>query len=172
MFNVLIISLSFFLDGVCSNLIQISNLCYPLFSLLSLIIVYPYFYKKNRKKYYIYAFLTGNLYDILYTNTLFLNGFYFLLISVFINMIYNLITNNIYNSILISIFIIICYRLFTYLFLLLIGYVKLDIKYLFESIYSSLFINIIYIILFYNCCYLIDKKMKRHRGKKRIIICR
>lgn len=160
MFNILILLISFFLDGVCSNLILISNLFYPLFSLLSLVIVYPYFYKKNRKKYYIYAFFIGVLYDIIYTNTLFLNGFCFLFISIFINMLYSLITNNVYSSILISVFIIVCYRLFTYLFLLLMGYIQLDIKYLFESIYSSLIVNIIYFVLFYCCCCLINKKRK------------
>lgn len=166
MSNILIMVLSFFLDGICSNLIQISSLFYPLFSLLSLVIIFPYFSKKNRRKYYIYAFLIGLTYDILYTNTLFLNSLYFLAAGIFINLLYNLITNNIYSCILISIFIIICYRLFTYLFILLNNYVKLDIRYLFESIYSSLIINIIYVIFFYYLCYLINKKRKRRKSKR------
>ena len=73
----------------------------------------------------------------------------FLLLAILMRMIYDLLTDNIYNAIFISFFSIICYRLFTYLILILTGTLTFHIEVLFLSISSSLIINIVYLFVFY-----------------------
>lgn len=160
-----IIFISFFLDGICSNLLQLSPLLYPLFSLLSLVIIFPYYKKRNIKKYYITSLLLGLIYDVVYTNTLFLNMLFFFLLSILISLLYNLLNNTMLNAFLISFFLIVCYRLFTYLVLLFTDIVTFDINVLFTSIYSSLIVNIIYLLLFYYITKIISKKCRIYSRK-------
>ena len=71
--------ISFILDNLISNFINHNSLFYPLFTMLSLIIIYPKFNKKDNK-YYICSFILGLIYDITVSDTLFLNAFIFLLL--------------------------------------------------------------------------------------------
>ena len=153
---IIILIISFILDNILSNLLLVSNLLYPLCSLLSLVIIFPYFKKRDLKKYYIYSMILGLLYDIVYTNTLFLNFVLFFLVAILIRTIYNVAPYNMITTLLSSIFIIILYRLSIYLILVIINYEVLDINILFRSIYSSLIINLIYVLLFYS----ISRKIK------------
>lgn len=165
MIQIVIVLISFFLDGLLSNLTKFSSLLYPLLSLLSLVVIYPYYRKKDIKKYYINSLVLGLCYDILYTHTLFLNMLFFLFLAILIKMLYNILTNNFYSTIFISFFLIICYRLFTYLLLLATGYVRSDIEIFFRSIYSSLIINIIYLLLCYYGTRLVSKKYHLYLSK-------
>ena len=153
---IFIILISFYLEGILSNIINISFLI-PLFTLLSLIIIYPYLF--NRKKdYFIICFIIGLLYDIGYTDTIFLNAFIFLLIGYIIHLINIVITNNWFNVMIISLFVITIYRIITYLVLIFINYLKPDIELLKNSILNSLIINIIYIIIIYKITDIISRK--------------
>lgn len=153
---ILITLISFYLEGILSNVINLNYLI-PLFTLLSLVIIYPYLF--NRKKdYFIICFIIGFLYDIGYTDTLFLNAFIFLLIGYIIYLINIFITNNIFNVTIISIIIIIIYRIITYLVLIFINYLTPDIDLLIKSIMNSISINIIYILFMYKITDLISRK--------------
>ena len=143
------IIISFVLDNFISNFINHNSLFYPLFTLLSLIIIYPKFTKKLNK-YYLISFLLGLTYDIAVTDTLFLNAFIFLLLSYIINYIFKTIPYNYFSVLIISIVSIIYYRLITYLVLLLLNYLNFNIVVLLKSIYNSLILNIIYITILYN----------------------
>lgn len=150
--------ISFLLDGVLSKYISPNSLLLPLFTLVSLVIIYPYF-NNNNYRYFKYIAILGFLYDIVYMNMLFYNFFVFMLLG-FINMfIKYLLSHRIYINIFIVIVLIVVYRLINYIFLnLTIG--NLSINYLIKSIYSSLILNIIY------CCsiYLISEwYSKKHR---------
>ena len=92
-----------------------------LFTLISLIIIYPYFHNKERN-YFILSFLIGLLYDIVYTNTFLFNAIMFLIIAYIIKKINSYISNNYINVAIISLIIIIIYRLIVYLVLCLINY--------------------------------------------------
>ena len=72
--SILILLISFMLDSIVSNLVPLHSLFTPLFSLVSLIVVYPFFYG-DKKKFLIYSGIYGFLYDIVYTNTIFVNTF-------------------------------------------------------------------------------------------------
>lgn len=155
---ILIILVSFYLEGILSNIINISFLI-PLFTILSLIIIYPYLY--NRKKnYFIICFIIGLLYDIGYTDTLFLNAIIFLLIGYIIHLINIVITNNWFNVVIISLFIITIYRIITYLVLIFINYITPNLNILINSILNSILINIIYIIVTFK----ITDRISRKKG--------
>ena len=72
----IVMLISFVLDGVFSNILKAPFL--PLFSIVSLVVMENY--KKSEKNYLINCSILGLLYDLVYTNTLFLNSLYFLLI--------------------------------------------------------------------------------------------
>ena len=50
--------------------------------------------KKDKKKYLTYSFVVGIIYDLLYTNLLFLNGLIFLVLGLLITVLYQNIGNN------------------------------------------------------------------------------
>ena len=93
--------ISLILDNFVSNFINHNSLFYPLFTLLSLIIIYPKFTKKINK-YYLTSFLLGLIYDVAVTDTLFLNAFIFLLLSYIINYIFRKIPYNYLSVLIIS----------------------------------------------------------------------
>ena len=105
----------------------------------------------NTINYLIVCGVTGLFYDLIYTNTPFINTISFILIGLLIP---NLKKYNIYFK---SIIVIIFYRFISYFMLVLIGYTKFNINLLFKSIYSSIILNIIFIILV-KLCYNIKRK--------------
>ena len=153
----IIIFLSLILDGIISN---ISSILIPLFTLLSLIIIKPYY--KINKNYLILSFILGILYDIAYTDLLYINAILFLLIGYFIIFITKRLKDNIFNVTIISILTIIYYRTLSYLTYIISTKDIFNINILFKSIYSSIIINIIYIII----CYIITSKKSKKTYRK------
>ena len=141
--------ISFLLDGVFSNVITIhNNMLIPLLSVMSLIIIYPYF-KKDDIKYLEYIFIYGLIYDLVYTDTLILNAIVFTFIGLIIIGINIIISNNYLNISLIAFLVIISYRIITYFILVFTKYLEFDFAVLLKGITSSLLLNIIYAILLY-----------------------
>ena len=148
-FPTIIVLLSFMAEGIISNYISMNTIIFePLFTLISLIIIYPYFHNKE-KKYFILSFSMGLLYDIVYTNTFLFNAIMFLIIAYIIKKINSYISNNYINVAIISLIIIIIYRLIVYLVLCLINYFNFDIRSLLYSIADSLVLNMIYSVVLY-----------------------
>jgi len=74
---ILLIFLSFLLEGFFTNLVSLNSIFIPLFTLTSLIMLYPFFdINNNSHKYIIVAIVFGLLYDIVYTNSSFINTIY------------------------------------------------------------------------------------------------
>ena len=137
------IFISLILDGIFSKWIN------SLFTPLALIFLY-----KNNDRY-LYALLAGFIYDIAYTDTLFLNAIIFVLLLYLIELIFKKITFNFFNVVLISILIIILYRVSIFLILVVINYIDFNLFNLLYGILYSL-INIIFVIIYY----FISKKFK------------
>lgn len=150
---------SFFLDSILTTFIPIDSIFLPLFSLISLIVIYPYFHKEENS-YIKFSFLLGLLYDIVYTDTLFLNAFVFLLISFCIKLIHEYISNNIFNVSIMGLLVVTIYRIITYFILAIINYLSYDFNELLVSIYSSLIINVFYGIILYLVTDFISRKYK------------
>lgn len=146
--------ISFLLDGIISNHYNF----YSLFTLMYLIFI-------NRKKNkYTITLIIGFLYDIAYTDTLFLNAFMFVLILYIIEKFYNYFKNNFINTVLLSFIIIFIYRVITYLLLCMIDYLNFESFDLITSIYKSLIINLIFVMIIYLFNIFI-KRRKNHKIK-------
>ena len=76
---IIILICSFFLDGILSNFLPYMvgdlSIFTPMLTIVSLIVVYPFFIKKERY-YFISCFVLGICYDFMYTNLLFYTGLY------------------------------------------------------------------------------------------------
>lgn len=134
--------IAFFLDGIIAKYFTI----YPVLTLLSLI-----FLKENK---YLLVIIFGLLYDITYTDTLFLNTTIFYLLLFFIDYYFSKINKNFLNTIILGIILILIYRFSTYIILYLLNMVSLDITSFIKTLGLS-FISLIYIIIRYFYKYLL-----------------
>lgn len=144
----IIMIISFILDGVISNLINYNSLMYPICSLLSLIIVYPYF-NQNDNTYLVASFLLGILYDVVYTDTIFFNACLFLILALSLKKVFKKFSYKYFSVLITTLVSIVSYRTISYITLVLIHYLNYNIYTFCKGIYSSFIINIIYITLFY-----------------------
>lgn len=137
-------SISFILESIISNMYSYNLL----FSLISLVVLYPFF-KNDDTMFYIYAFVFGLVYDLSYTDTIIFNASLFLLAAFLIKRINLMISNNAISVLLISFITIIYYRVLTFISLILVGYLPFNLALLFKSIINSIFLNLIYAFLIY-----------------------
>ncbi len=137
--------ISFYLEQSINLLFDNNHLFIPLFLLVSLIMSYHLLKKKENIIFV--ALVFGLLYDIVLTQTLFLNTLIYLILSIII-LIYNkYVTYNMINTIIITILSIILYRLLTYITYVVLYDRNIIIMEFIRSIYSSLIINIIYVVI-------------------------
>lgn len=140
---------SFLLEGIVSNFISINtNFLAPTFTVIALIIVYPFF-TGNDLEYLIVSFLYGFLYDLVYTDSIMMYAIIFLFIAVIIKVFNVWFSNHIINVIFITIFTNVIYRAITYLTLVLVGFLNYNYWVFMKSFYSSFILNIIYAILLF-----------------------
>ena len=128
----------------------------------SMVLLEPYF-KKNKDKYFVFCFLLGLVYDIVYTGTYFMNAGIFLIIGCIVIYIDSVTPNNLFVSILELLFLIVLYRFLCFLFLFLNGVIGFDLFLFFRSIYSSIILNIIYGVCLYFILIFISSKFKIKR---------
>ena len=160
-----ILILSFLLEGSFSNLVYKNSLFIPLFFITSLSIIYPYF---NNKKlnFIIVCLICGMFYDIIFTNSTFINTLSFPICGCLIILGYNYMNYNIFSSNFINTIVLILYRVISYLLLCLVSFTSFNIIELYESIYSSIIANVIYGILIYGLIYILNKIFKIKRVEK------
>ncbi len=139
---------SFFLEGAFTNLISNNSLFVPMFTITSLTILYPYFNNKQ-PKFMMMATLFGFFYDIIYTDSLFVNTFSFLIASIAIIIIYNYINMNWININVLNIVIIAIFKVVSYMILCMVGYMHFKSNILIQGIYHSILVNILYGIILY-----------------------
>ena len=160
---VVILIISFLLDGIIFSLSSINSTISPLFSLLSLILVYPY-YCNDKRKMFVCAIFVGLLYDIVYSNSLFFNTLVFTGMLYLVDQIHKVLTNSFFNTFLVSNIVICVYRIVDYLFFLVLGMIGNDVTSLINSISNSLIINYIYVIIFSFILYIVSKKLQIKRN--------
>ena len=154
----LILVISFLLDNLISFFLNTNLLFNPLLSLVSLIIIFRYYHRKDENKYLITSFVLGLVYDIVCTDTIFLNAGIYLLLSLFIIKFYKIFSYNLLNSAILLIIVIIIYRSITFLVLSNFNFISFNLYHLLQSIYSSLILNLLYLSFFF----LKNKKYKRY----------
>lgn len=142
---------SFLIEGFMSN-IFVSTLTYisyftTVYTIISLVIVYPYFY--NKKKYYILLVIFGLLFDSLYTSTFIVNICIFLVIGFVIHILNNVLSENVFTANIISIVSIICYHVLSFVILSIVGYADYSFLLLGRIIVHSMLMTIIYTSISY-----------------------
>lgn len=140
---------SFLLDLFLLSTIGQNSVLFPLCSLMSLIIIYPFFKKYQYNKFLIICIILGGLYDVVFTGTLLLNVGIFLLTGIIIKIVFRVFSNNLIGNILTGFVTIFIYRTISYFVFCLSGYLDFSVLELIRGLYSSLIVNLIYIILFY-----------------------
>ena len=139
--------ISLLLDGILTNFLpyMVSDLSFftPLLTLTSLVIIYPLF-KKEKKKFLIFSFVSGMIYDLFYTNLLFFNGFLFLLLSLIIIKLYEIFGGGYLKILFHILIIIILYETFTALLIIIFNLVPMNIDKLIYKISHSILLNLIY----------------------------
>jgi len=127
--SIILLIFSFLFEGFISNYISSSLVEYNIFStlytLITLTVIYPYFY--NKKKYYILLLIFSFLIDIVYTNTLILNVVLFIAISLIVKFLNFILPENILMVNIMSICSVILYHILSYIILTIIFIVVISI---------------------------------------------
>lgn len=103
---------------------------------------------KDLKKSLIFSFLIGLIYDIVMTNTYFLNATIFLVVSWIMRKYNQYIDKNKVTILFYFLLEIFLYRFFVYSTLVIIQYKKLSIILFIKSILYSIFLNILFLKLY------------------------
>ena len=165
MIAIIILIISLVLDGILTNFLPYSvgdlSLFTPFLTLTSLIMVYQFYYHKD-KEYMVTAFILGMLYDLFYTNLLFFNGLLFLLISYIVIKWYKVTGFNLISVLIYVPVLIIVYELVYAGIVLAFDLVPMTVERLLYKISHSLILNIIYGELVYLIILLIPNKYKKY----------
>lgn len=161
---IIMVIFSLLTDGILTNFLpyMVNNLSFftPMFTLVSIVIIYPFF-KKRLRDYFIICFITGIIYDLFYTNLLFFNGLLFLAIGILTMLFYRYFEVR-YFTLVLAIIVMICvYECLTAGIILLFQLVPLTFGKLFYKISHSLLLNIIYGEILYGIIQLLPKKYRR-----------
>lgn len=164
MISIIIVTISLILDGVLTNFLSYGvdhlTLFTPLTTLISIISIYPFFYH-NEKKYYIISFIIGMIYDLFYTNLLFVDGLIFLFIAYFFSKMHKLTGLNSLWIAVYSLVIIVVYEVLVCFIILGFNLVPISIERVVYKILHSLILNIIYAELVYIITKFLPKKYKK-----------
>ena len=159
---IIITIISFLLEGIFSFYIPISSRFWlPIPTLLSVCFCHVYFLKN--KNYIWYSFLTGILYDIAYTNTLFLHGILFVCMGYIGKKISKFISHTWYQFLIMTIMLIVIYRLLSYIILISVGYLHFNLSFFLSITMASFLWNLIYSALLYGIDHVILKKFTTKR---------
>lgn len=156
--KVIILIVSFLLEGVISNFVPINGFMAPLFTLVSLIVIYPLF--DDVSEYYKYVFVTGLVYDLFYTDTIIFHAIIFCFMAFIITRMNLVLSDNYINFLIIMAICILIYRTFTYSLLVLVSSVSFSFIALILSILKSLIINLIYSAILFFVLKKVRKKSK------------
>ena len=164
MLTSIILIVSILLDGVLTNflpyLVNDLSIFTPLFTVVSIFIIYP-LNRKKETKFFILIFIVGIIYDLLYTNLLFLNGLLFVLIALLSKVIYKNFETSYFKLIIYTILIIIVYESVYAGILFIYRVVPITFYKLIYKISHTLILNIIYTEILYLIINKLPKKYKR-----------
>lgn len=163
MLSIIIMIISLLLDGLLTNYLPylVNDLSFftPLFTLISIFIVYP-LYRKKEKEYFISIFILGFVYDLIFTNLLFFNAVLFVFVGFLIKYIIKNFELGHIKIIIYVLLIVIFYESLTALFLGIFNIVPITIDRLIYKITHSLLINIIYSELLFIIIKILPKRFK------------
>ena len=149
--SIILLIISFLFEGFISNYFSSSfndlNFFSTLYTLITLVVIYPYFY--NEKKYYILLIIFSFLIDITYTNTLILNVVIFICISLMVKFLNFILPENILMVNIMSLSSVIMYHVLSYAILTIINYNTYPFFLLLDICINSIIMTIIYTTFIY-----------------------
>ena len=162
----IIIVVSFILDLIFSNFLPYMegdlSLFTPLITIVSLLLIVDFFDRED-KKYYITCFVTGMLYDLFFTDLLFLNGFLFLGLGFVSKFIYKNEKVD-YIRLIFYLILIVCLYEGSVAFLITIfNIVPVSIDKVIYKISHSLILNLIYGEILFFVINMLPKRFRRKR---------
>lgn len=164
MISVIILVVSFLLDGILSNFLPYMvgdlSLFTPMFTIVSLVIIYPFFTKKL-KYFFITCFLVGLVYDFMYTNLLFYNAVLFLAVGLILMFLYRYIRPSWLSLILFIVVVIAGYECMNSIVILAFQLVPMTFYRLLYKISHSLLLNLCYGEILYFIIWLLPERYKR-----------
>lgn len=160
----IIMILSLVFDGILTNFLPYleGDLSYftPLFTVMSILILYPFF-RKEEKKYFIIIFLLGIIYDLYFTNLLFWNGLLFLIVAYLSKILYKNYGFGFLKMILYSAILVVVYESCNALIIFIFQLVPITLSKLIYKITHTYLLNMIYMELLYILIRIIPKKYKK-----------
>ena len=160
----IILGITFLIDGILTNFIPYMegdlSLFTPLITVVVIFLISPLFENKQ-KKYYITAFVCGLLYDLFYTDLLFVNAFLFLLIAICSIYVYKNQEIDYIRILIYLVLLIALYESSIALLIVIFNVVPMSFPKLFYKIGHSLLLNLIYGEVIYLIIANLPKKYKR-----------
>lgn len=154
-----VLVLSFLLDGAITRVLPTNTLFLPLCTLVSLVIIYPYFNNKD-EKFFTYCAVVGLLFDLVYTTHIGIHILTFPMIG-FLIKVYNIwLSNNIVNTVGASLIAILLYRFFTYVIAIIGNTIEPSWSFFIKGIYSSILFNLIYVSILFLITHWLSKKYR------------
>lgn len=132
--------ISLFIELLFSNIISKNTYILPLFTLVSLLLI------KRNNKYYLYLFILGFLYDLFFTEIIFLHSIIFLLLGVFIKLFK--------RNIILVITTITLYQILIFIIYSLLNIININIL---ELLYIMSHYYILNIIYYYILCIILKR---------------
>lgn len=164
MLPITIVLISLLLDGFLTNILPYTvenlSLLTPSLTLISLLLIYPFFRKKEMK-YTILILITGIIYDLLYTNLLFFNAILFYIVIKVMQYIYKKYEINYFTIIINTIIAITTYEVLQVIIISIYNLYPITLYSLVYKIKSSLLLNIIYAELIYFIISIIPRKYRK-----------
>lgn len=164
---IVICLISLLMDGLLTNylpyLVNDLTLFTPMFTVIVVFLIYPLFYKEN-KKYLIGVFILGCVYDLFYTNLVFFDGLIFLLlgfITIFIYKTFDVTSIRVFIHLTLT---IILYESFFAGLIKLFNLVPMSFDRLLFKISHSILLNLIYGFILY----LIIRKIVKRKASYKI----
>lgn len=164
MVPIIMIGLSIFLDGLLTNYLPylVNSLSYftPMLTHVCLFIV-CYFYRKNKKNYFILCLITGVIYDWLYSPFIIFNGIIFLVIGLLSKYIFDNYEISYIKLLFYNVLIITIYEALVFLIIVVFNLADVNVYNLFYKITHSLILNLIYGYVLYFIIKKLPKKYKK-----------
>ena len=147
MIPLIILIISFIFDGLLTNYLPylVNDLSWftPLLTLVSVFLIYP-FYRKKLKQYFITIIILGLLYDLFYTNLLFINAIIFAGVGLLAKTFWKNSYIGVFRMGLYICLLVALYEIVNVAFLLIGNMVPVTLMRLIYKISHSLILNVIY----------------------------
>ncbi len=162
MISIVIIVISLILDGLLSNFLpfMVGSLSFftPLFTVMSIFLIYPFFKKKEKRSYFMMIGIAGIIYDLLYTNLLFFHALIFLVLGGVVVLLYRYLDINFFMVLIEAVIIVFLYQGLTTFLFFIMSVVPVHFSDFLYLVEHTLLINIIYTEIVYFITCLLPKK--------------